>query len=233
MTNILMKLFTTKTKMIWCSVFMLLSCATVSAQTRQKIVKDTVLIITDSIKPNGEKNYRAGWGILIPEYAKVQYAGGMAFMSIGGGWDYGKKKQWETDVFLGFVPHYSTDKNKITFTLKQNYIPWKLDVNSRFMVEPLTCGMYLNTIWGRDFWVSEPDKYPSGYYAFSSKIRVNAFLGQRVTYNFNKGRDYFKSVTFFYEASSNDLYLISAFTNSYLKPEDYIVLSLGLKLQIF
>ena len=226
-----MKLFTTKTKITLIAVFVfLVNNTTVSAQ---KVIKDTVFIITDSIKPNGQKNYRAGWGKLIPEYGKLQYAGNMGFLSIGGGWDYGKKKQWETDILVGFLPHYSTAKNKITFTFKQNYIPWKLDAGSKFTVEPLTTGLYLNTIWGRDFWIKELEKYPSSYYAFSSKIRINVFVGQRITYKFKEDREIFKSATFFYEVSTNDLNLLSAVKNSYLKPKDYLVLSLGLKLQIF
>ena len=226
-----MKLFTTNAKIMLLAVFVfLVNNTTASAQ---KVIKDTVLIITDSIKPNGEKNYRAGWGILLPEFAKVQYAGSMALISIGGGWDYGKEKHWETDVFIGFLPHYSTAKNKITFTVKQNYIPWKIDAGSRLMIEPLTTGLYLNSVWGRDFWVKELEKYPNSYYAFSSKIRINVFLGQRITYKFKEDREIFKSATFFYEVSTNDLYLLSAINNSYLKPKDYLVLSLGLKVQLF
>jgi hypothetical protein len=226
-----MKLFTTNTKIILFAFFVLLvGTAKVSAQ---RVIRDTVLIITDSIKPNGEKNYRAGWGVLIPEYAKIQYAGSMALISVGGGWDYGKNKHWETDVFIGFLPHYSTSKNKITFTVKQNYIPWRINAGPRFTIEPLTTGLYLNSIWGRDFWVAEPEKYPNSYYAFSSKIRINIFAGQRVTYNFEKQRDFFRSASFFYEVSTNDLYLLSAVKNSYLKPKDYLVLSLGVKLQMF
>jgi len=226
-----MKLFTINTKISLLAVFVfLVNNATVFAQ---KATTDTVFVITDSIKPNGQKNYRSGWGILLPEYAKLQYAGSMGFLSLGGGWDYGKEKHWETDLFIGFLPHYSTSKNKITFTLKQNYIPWKLDLSSRLMIEPLTTGIYLNTIWGRDFWVKELEKYPNSYYAFSSKIRINVFAGQRITYKFKEGRDYLKSVTFFYEVSTNDLYLLSAVNNSYLKPKDYLVLSLGIKAQLF
>ncbi len=230
-----MKWFIIKSKTIALCVFMLfLYCTTSFAQTEiAKETKDTVVIITDSIKPDGTKNYRAGWGILLPEFAKVQYAGNMGFISIGGGWDYGVNKHWETDIFIGFLPHYSTSKNKITLTLKQNYIPWRIKVSNKVMVEPLTTGLYLNSIWGRDFWVSEPEKYPSGYYAFSSKIRFNVFVGERITYNFNPERELFKSVSLFYEFSSNDLYIISAFNNSYLKPEDYLTLSFGIKLQLF
>jgi hypothetical protein len=40
-------------------------------------------------------------------------------------------------------------------------------------------------------------------------------------------------VTAFYELSSCDLYVVSAVTNRYLKPTDYLRLSFGLKFQIF
>lgn len=179
------------------------------------------------------KDYRTGWSKLIPHYVKLQYAGSMGFMSLGGGYDYGVNKQWETDVFVGFLPHYSTSKNKITLTVKQNYIPWKVHLSERFMIEPATTGLYVNTIFDDEFWISEPDKYPNGYYSFSTRIRFNAFIGQRITYNFKQGKDKTcKAATFFYEVSTNDVYVLSAFNNSYLKPKDYLVLSLGLKFQI-
>jgi hypothetical protein len=41
-----------------------------------------------------------------------------------------------------------------------------------------------------------------------------------------------KQVSLFYELSTCDLYLVSAATNSYLKPKDYLSLSFGLKLQL-
>lgn len=197
------------------------------------IAKLDSLPVTDSITIS-VKDYRAGWGKLIPKYGKLQYAGSMGFLSIGGGYDYGVNRQWETDIFLGFVPHYTTNKNKITLTVKQNYIPWKIDLNSRYMIEPLTTSMYINTVFDDDFWISEPDKYPNSYYAFSTRIRINASLGQRLTYKFKpETHKYFKSVTLYYEVSTNDVYVLSAFKNSYLKPEDYLVLSAGVKVQVF
>jgi hypothetical protein len=221
---------------------MLLSTAVSFSQVNPKEEKVTDSIakldtdkvaVTDSVTV-AVKDYRSGWGKLIPKYGKIQYAGSMGFMSIGAGYDYGVHKQWESDIFLGFLPHYSTGKNKITLTLKQNYIPWKIDLNTRWMIEPLTTGMYINTVFDDDFWISEPDKYPNSYYAFSTRIRINAFLGQRITYKLKpKAQRYLKSFTLFYEISSNDVYVLSAFNNAYLKPEDYLVLSAGIKVQVF
>ena len=158
----------------------------------------------------------------------------MGLLSFGTGWDYGKKNQWETDVFLGFIPKYDSKRTKVTMTLKQNYMPWSLNLGRGFSTEPLTCGIYFNTVFGNEFWVHEPDRYPKGYYGFSSKLRSHIFLGQRLTYDIDPQRRYTaKSITFFYELSTCDLYLISAATNSYLRPRDYLSLSFGLKLQLF
>lgn len=172
------------------------------------------------------------WHKLMPRYAKTQFAGSMGMISAGVGWDYGKDR-WETDLLFGLVPRNADRHAMVTMTLKQNYIPWKVPIKDKFSFEPLTCGMYINTLLDRDFWVFSPDKYPDGYYTFSTRVRFHIFLGERFTYQFNKKKYPHKSITFFYELSSCDLYLISAITNSYLKPSDYLSLSFGLKLQLF
>ena len=178
--------------------------------------------------------YRRRWQALIPTHTKLQLAGGMGLLSAGTGWDYGRHNQWETDVFLGFLPKYSSRRPKMTFTVKQTYIPWSLQVKqSVFSVEPLSCGMYLNTVFGEEFWVNEPSRYPKGYYGFSSKVRIHAFVGQRVTVDIDPHRRFTaKALTFFYELGTCDLYLISAFTNRYLRPRDWLGLSFGVKLQL-
>ncbi len=178
------------------------------------------------------QRYRTTWEKLIPTHAKLQFAGSMGLLSAGVGWDYGKRNQWETDVLIGFIPHYSSSA-KVTFTIKQNYMPWNVDLGKNFSMEPLACGIYLNTVMDEDFWVKEPDRYPHGYYNFSTKIRTNVYVGQRFTYHINSDKRYWtRAVTVFYEISSNDLYIASAFGNSYLKPKDYLHLSFGVKLQL-
>jgi hypothetical protein len=174
------------------------------------------------------KKYQMLWNRLVPTHIQLQYAGGMGFLSGGAGWDYGRKNQWETDVFLGFLPRYSTKESKLTFTLKQNYIPWNIHAGKRFSIAPFACGLYANTVFNEDFWISEPDKYPNRYYSFSTKLRFYIYIGQRITCHIPRG----KSITFFYEINSNDLYIISAAGNSWLKPTDYLKLSFGLKIPL-
>lgn len=216
-------------------VLLLMLPEVLSAQEKSRHSADTVRIshVRPSRYDRRVHRYRKHWEALIPTHAKLQFAGNMGLLSLGTGWDYGKRNQWETDVFFGVLPKYQSKRTKLTFTLKQNYMPWSIDLGRQFSVEPLACGMYLNTVFGDEFWVHEPDRYPKGYYGFSSKIRTHVFLGQRITYDIDPRRRYTaKSITFFYEISTCDLYLISAFTNKYLKAKDYLSLSFGIKMQL-
>lgn len=177
--------------------------------------------------------YKELWESLIPAYTKLQYAGGMGLMNLGFGWSYGQNDQWETDVFLGFIPRYSSDNSKITMTLKQNFIPWQKPLNKTMTLEPLTTSLYLNTVFSDEFWTKEPDRYPSGYYNFSTRVRFHLSVGQRLRFNIpDKKRLFARSITAFYEISTCDLYVVSAFTNK-LSLDDYLRLSFGLKFDIF
>jgi len=177
---------------------------------------------------------REGWRRAIPTHVKLQYAGGMGFLSFGAGWDYGRRCQWETDLFLGFLPRSKADRFHVTATVKQNYLPWSIACGSRLAFEPFYCGMYVNTIMGEKFWVREPDRYPRKYYTFSTKVHTFLFIGQRLTLRTSRhARSRLKAVTAYYELSTCDLYLISAVTNRTLDGWDIIGLSFGLKLQLF
>lgn len=179
------------------------------------------------------ESYKDLWQSLMPTYTKLQYAGGMGLINFGMGWSYGKNKQWETDVFLGFIPRYSSDKSKFTLTLKQNLIPWQKPLGSRWVLEPFTCSLYFNTVFSDEFWTKEPDRYPKGYYGFSTRVRTHISVGQRMRFRIpDKKRFFSRSITAFYEISTCDLYVVSAFGNS-LKPDDFLRLSFGLKFDIF
>ena len=67
--------------------------------------------------------YDERWERLKPTHLKWQYAGGMGLNSVGVGWDYGRRCQWETDFLVGFLPAKYAEKFRLTFTVKQNYIP--------------------------------------------------------------------------------------------------------------
>lgn len=179
------------------------------------------------------EKYCRHWDALIPKQIVMQYAGNMGVISAGVGWNYGKHKQWETHFLLGYLDRFDSGRPKMTMTLKQNFIPWRVDLGKNWMLEPLECGIYLNSVFGEEFWNKQPKKYPKSYYWFSTKIRPNIFIGQRITKKIpHNERHFIKSCTFFYELSSPEVYLMEWYNNSYLKLSDVFSLSLGIKIQV-
>ena len=60
--------------------------------------------------------YRKHWESLIPTHTKLQFAGNMGLLSLGTGWDYGKRNQWETDIFFGILPKYDSKRISIQYS---------------------------------------------------------------------------------------------------------------------
>ncbi len=178
--------------------------------------------------------FRKHWAALIPTQHIIQYAGNMGVLSMGVGWDYGRHRQWETDLLIGFLPKYQSSRTKITMTLKQTFIPWNIYLRYGFNFEPLSCGIYLNTVYGHEFWGRQPNRYPDKYYeALSTKVRANIFVGQRLgVYVPHNRRKFVKGITAFYEVSTCDLYIRSMVMDSEVTLWDIISLSLGLKFQL-
>lgn len=177
-------------------------------------------------------SYRKHWAALIPTQFVVQNAGNMGVLSAGIGWDYGKREQWETDLLFGYIPKNQSTRGKLTMTLKQNYLPWSFELKHGWSIEPLQASIYVNTIYGHEFWRSQPARYPNKYYDFmSTKFRLNIAIGQRITWKIPTAkRRSAKSISLFYEVSSCDLYIRSKFVDSSVPLKDILGLSVGVKL---
>ena len=180
-----------------------------------------------------EERLKNRWARLIPKQNKLQFAGSMGMFSGSVGWYYGKKNQWETDLFLGFIPKMSRQDGHVTITLKETYAPWRIQLNDDFNYEPLTSGIYINKIFGEYFWNKLPERYPEGYYFWAVNTRFNIFIGQAITVKLNKSPLFGKELSFYYEFSTNDLYIISAVGNKTIHAWDIVGLSLGIRYRAF
>ena len=212
-----------------------------SAQTPDTVVvRDTVYIYhsspADSVQDVAPyvarlERYNRLWNSLIPKGVKVQYAGNMGMFSAGPMWRYGKNKQWETSLLLGFVPKHQGKNTLATLTLKQDFVPWSIRATESLTIEPLEAGLYVNTVLSGHFWTHQPSRYPKGYYWFSTRVRPNVFIGQRATLHISDDkRKFSNSISMFYEISTCDFMIIQRVHNSSLKLHDYLSISLGLQL---
>lgn len=217
---------------------------TASAKTLDDSVKVKPAKGTPEYYEQRVERYHRFWRGLIPNQARVQYAGSVGAANLGLGWHYGgpEHRRWETDFMLGFVPKSSAPKAHLTLTLRQSYVPFRLRLfrtgdkiaDGTIAYEPLSTGLIMNTIFGKSFWVSQPSRYPNKYYGFSTAVRFHAFLGQRIRYEIPQNRrKYVKAVSLCYELSASDLYIVSAVPNRYLSLGDILSLSLGIKVDAF
>ena len=201
------------------------------ASPTENVKVDSVVMSRYDRRMHRRREY---WAELIPTQFIMQYAGNMGFMSIGIGWDYGKHKQWETNLMFGYLPKISSHRGKLTMTLKENYLPWSMYLKQGWILEPLSCGLYLNTVFGSEFWDNQPSRYPDKYYEpLNTKVRIHVFLGQRITKIIpaNK-RKFLKSISAFYEVSACDLYLRLLVMEKKVRLQDIMCLSVGIKMQI-
>lgn len=192
----------------------------------------------DSISRQMQKTlrYLNWWVKMLPRKVTTQFAGNMGAVSLGIGWKYGKKDQLESDLLIGVVPKHDSDRVKVTMTVKQQVIPFHFEPGEKVHFAPITIGGYMNMIFGDEFWTNQPDRYPHGYYWFSTRFRFNLCVGQRVEFNIleDNSVNIHRNVAFFYELSVNDLYMIEVFKNPrYLRPKDYVTLSMGFSMQLF
>ncbi|HZL10586.1 MAG TPA: hypothetical protein VFC65_11350 [Prolixibacteraceae bacterium] len=176
--------------------------------------------------------YQRNWNRIMPNQTKLQFAGSMGMFSAGPGWSYGKRNQWETDWFIGFIPEIEEVQGHMTTTIKQTYTPFRIRVNDFISLEPVTTGIYINKIFGEYFWSKLPEKYPKNYYFWAVNTRFNVFLGQSVAFRMGT-KTLGKELSFFYEFNTNDLYLISAFGNETIGLKEIVGLSFGIRYRVF
>ena len=88
-----------------------------------------------------------------------------------------------------------------------------------------------NTVYGHEFWKSQPSRYPDKYYEFmSTKFRLNLALGQRITLKIPENkRKLHNRISLFYEVGTCDLYIRSLFQGQDVKIGDILGLSIGMK----
>lgn len=179
-----MKWFHSELAIVILAMIFLFAPAVVAAQERDTIVYN---------KKYEQRIIRFDkfWHKLCPNLFTLQFAGDIGMLSLGVGWDYGKSNQWETHLLIGYLPKRYNYHHYTTLTLRQIYIPWKLRFGHIWQIRPFFVDLSVNSILHSDFWMTEPERYPHGYYGFSSRIRFHLGIGQRFTVHVPRNKRFF------------------------------------------
>lgn len=174
------------------------------------------------------------WMHLLPNLGVLQYAGNIGMVSAGLGWDYGKNDRWETLFLVGYLPKFHADDEDYTFTLKENFVPWRVQCNEWFSFQPACFTLFVNTIFDDEFWTREPSRYPSSYYGFSSRVRFSIGFGGRINWDIPEARRlHGDRLSLYYELSMCDLQIVSAVPNREITFGDILRLGVGIQYKFF
>lgn len=113
---------------------------------------------------------------LVPDHAKVQFAGEMGVISSGVGYELlGRRLQG--DLFLGWIPSSIGGDDVLSATAKLTFVPWKLQAGHRWRVHPLSVSTQLTHTFGSQYFVLPPDRYPRGYYELPTALHTAVGAG--------------------------------------------------------
>src|SRR6187399_2558517 len=185
-----------------------------------------LLVTTEKISAQ-----KKGFKIKPPDNIKLQYAGGMGFISIGAGYTT-KNQKLEGDLYYGYLPESIGGVSIHSISGKVTWIPIHSVSIKKCQVEPLMTGLIVNYSFGKQYSSFDPPYYPYRYYSFPTAIHSALFLGSRIGYNFPE-QSYVKRISVYYEILSFDREIISLVSNTKsLQLADIFTLSLGVKINI-
>lgn len=132
----------------------------------------------------------------IPSQAKLQFAGNVGMLAVGGGWSWWKRRI-DLDLLLGWVPPLDGTEPIYIGTLKLTAWPIDLDLGKDWRLRPISLGGTTSLTFGEHYFIFQPDRYPENYYQFSTAVRFGAFLGGSIGHRFHRAA--FKGIDFYWE----------------------------------
>jgi hypothetical protein len=166
----------------------------------------------------------------VPDFAIIQFAGGIGYLSAGAGYS-NKKDKLNFSLFYGFVPESIGGLPIHAATAKLKWMPLKTILLKDFELEPLATGLLVNYTFGKQYFAFSPEHYRFNYYDHPTSLHAGMLLGSGIHTLPTKDKK-IKQWGLYYELVSYDVELISYFGNSRtLSLTDILSLGIGLKMK--
>ena len=170
-----------------------------------------------------EKNKIPG---IVPDHLNLQFAGAIGFLSAGFGYET-KNHRFQGDFFYGYVPESVGGIEIHSITAKMTFaaVTRQLRRSQDLRADWLTIGIHANYVFGKQYFLFDPERYPFNYYGFPTAAHVGLSVG---------GAVYYRKLGLYYELGTTDKYIMSYIQNSgSLFFTDIFNLGLGVKYSIF
>ncbi len=186
----------------------------------------TLIFSINSFSQKKDYNDTTKFKKFLPNYVKLQYAGGIGFMSVGVGYTFFKNRL-DVTMFYGYVPKaFSiTDLHSISLQLTGKLL--KFNINENIQILPLNFGWYAHHTFGSEFWIALPDKYSKGYYWWSPGRNAGVFIGAEIKTKLLASKTPASGTAFYVRIGTRGLYLSSKWGNNTIPVKDIIELGFG------
>lgn len=199
-------------------------------QLNFKIVRAILLILlvtgVEAFSQVSQNSDSAKFKGFLPDYVKLQFAGGIGFVSLGVGYTFFKQKL-EVSYFYGYVPKLvsTDDLHSVSLQLTAKLLRFK--VNKTIELMPLNFGWFIHHTFGSEYWIKLPSNYPEKYYWWSPGRNSGIFLGGEIKTKLLSSKTPASGTAFYIRAGSRGLYIASKFGNSSIPLSDIIEFGFG------
>ncbi|MDX9694450.1 MAG: hypothetical protein RBT49_01550 [Bacteroidales bacterium] len=166
---------------------------------------------------------------LLPDYVKLQFAGGIGFISPGFGYTFFKQRL-DITLFYGYLPSFLSTDDLHSISLQFTGKLFKISLNKNVVLLPLNIGFFLHHNFGDEYWVTQPSHYPDDYYWWSPGRMGGVFLGGELKTKLLSKNTPASGLAFYFRVGSRGLYLTSAWDNEYINLSDILELGFGVAL---
>lgn len=142
--------------------------------------------------------------VILPDHAKLQFAGSIGFISAGFGYE-SRDKKLQADLFYGYVPEKIGGVNIHSITAKLTWMMVSKPLDNNLRLDILSGGILFNYAFGKQYFLFSPENYPYHYYGFPTAAHAAIFIGGGIARN---------KLGLYYEIGITDRDLVSYVTNS-------------------
>ena len=158
---------------------------------------------------------------MVPDHVKLQYAGGIGFLSVGFGYESPNQK-FQGDFYYGNVPaKWGGGRPIHSVTGKLTWLPLSRKLNRDIRLDIINAGILLNYTFGKQYFLFKPTPYPYQYYGFPTALNGVVFLGTGIRY---------QRFGLYYEVGSSGKDMLSYVKNTKSRAfSDILTMGVGLR----
>ncbi len=171
----------------------------------------------------------AKYARFLPDYVKLQFAGGIGLLSIGVGYSFFREKL-EVSYFYGYVPKAVSidDLHSVSLQVTAKFLRFK--INPKIEIVPLNVGWFIHHTFGNEYWITLPPHYPAEYYWWSPGRNSGIFLGGEIKTKLLSNKTPASGTAFYARVGTRGLYIASKIGNSSIPIHDIVEFGFGVAL---